>query len=121
MEFRRVLFRSEPKVYILYKDIRSPGQSENFYKAAQNDEGIFLTKAEIASVTEDRDRGVIIEAKDTILGENIKIKADMLVLATGMVPTTDKEIKEGFELEAKIKAATEGSEEKNQLIKQNLE
>jgi quinone-modifying oxidoreductase subunit QmoB len=111
----------EAKVYILYKDIRSPGQSENFYKAAQDDEGIFLTKAEISNVTEDSDGGVIIEAEDTILGENVRIKADMLVLATGMVPTTDREIKEGLEFEEKIKAAEVGSDEEAKLIKQNID
>ena len=32
---------------ILYKDIRTPGQSELFYKEAQSDPGVMLTKAEI--------------------------------------------------------------------------
>jgi len=76
----------DAKVYILYKDIRSPGLYEEFYKEMQKDEGIFLTKGEVASVSEEADKGVVVEADDTLLGEKIKLKADMVVLATGMVP-----------------------------------
>ena len=111
----------EAKAYIVYKDIRTPAQIEIFYKNAQNDDGIFLTKGEIKSVTEDSDGGVVVEATNTILGEDISIKADMVVLATGMVPSTAKEIKEGLELTEKIKAADEGSDAQKELIKQNLE
>jgi quinone-modifying oxidoreductase subunit QmoB len=46
-----------------------------------------LTKGEVTGVTEG-DGGLVVEAKDTLIGENIKIQADMVVLATGMVPRT---------------------------------
>ncbi len=36
---------------ILYKDIRTPGQTELFYKEVQSDPGVMLTKAEIAGVS----------------------------------------------------------------------
>ncbi len=78
----------DSKVYILYKDIRSPGLYEDFYKNMQQDEGLFLTKGEVASVTEDADGSVVVEAEDTLVGKNIKLKADMVVLATGMVPNS---------------------------------
>lgn len=77
----------ETKVYIIYKDIRSPGQHELFYAHAQNDDGIFLTKGEIASVAK-TNGNITVDVTDTILGEDITIEADMVVLATGMVPTT---------------------------------
>jgi len=76
------------KVYILYKDIRSPGQYEMFYQAVQEDDGVFFLKGEVASVKESDNQTVTVELTDTLLGENISIKADMLVLATGMVPST---------------------------------
>ena len=79
---------AEAKVYILYKDMRTPGQNENYYKQVQQDEGIFLTKGEVASVQEDADKGLRIEVDNSLLGEKIEIKADLVVLATGMVPTT---------------------------------
>ncbi|MDD5427120.1 MAG: FAD-dependent oxidoreductase [candidate division Zixibacteria bacterium] len=83
----------DAKVYIIYKDLRSPAQYELFYANVQNDEGIFLTKGEIAGVTREDDGQIAVEVTDTLLGENIKIKSDMVVLATGMVPTTKVEDK----------------------------
>ncbi|MHB8174602.1 MAG: FAD-dependent oxidoreductase, partial [Nitrospirota bacterium] len=36
----------DAKAIIVYKDMRTPGLYENYYKKAQNDPGIFLTKGE---------------------------------------------------------------------------
>ena len=77
----------ESKVYVLYKDMRSPAQFEMFYANVQNDDGIFMTKGEIAGVTKDNGQ-ILIDVEETLLGEDIKVKADLVVLATGMVPTT---------------------------------
>ena len=97
------------KVYILYKDIRAPGQYEMFYKSVQEDEGIFLTKGEVANVAGiDGDR-VEVELTDTLFGEDIRVQADMLVLATGMVPTTKVE-----EIEEEQEVPAEESSEKKE-------
>jgi len=74
------------EAYVLYKDIRAPGQYEDFYRRAQEDPGIFFTKGEVASVKEAADGNLIVEAEATLLGEQIQIEADLVVLATGMVP-----------------------------------
>ena len=76
---------------ILYKDIRTPGQSELFYKEAQSDPGVMLTKAEIEGVTLAGDGKLQIAAKDTLLGDNVIFEADLVVLATGLVPVTKDE------------------------------
>ncbi len=73
---------------IIYKDMRTPGQYEHYYKKAQADDGIFLTKGEVLSVTSGSDGNVIVELENTLLGERIQIEADLLVLATGMKPAT---------------------------------
>ena len=78
---------SDGKAYIFYQHMRTPGLSENFYKSLQQDEGIFLTKGEVVGVSKNGD-GMIVEADNTLLGEKVKVKADMVVLATGMVPAT---------------------------------
>jgi quinone-modifying oxidoreductase subunit QmoB len=65
-----------------------PGINELYYKAAQNDPGIMLAKGTVTSVTDPGDGSVIVLIKDTILGEKIEIRADMVVLPTAMVPTT---------------------------------
>jgi quinone-modifying oxidoreductase subunit QmoB len=77
----------DAKAYIIYKDMRTPGHYEYFYKSMQEDEGMFLTKGEVSSVSEDENKNVILEVDDTLLGEKIQLKVDMVVLATGMVTT----------------------------------
>ena len=78
---------SDGKAYVFYQHMRTMGLTENFYKNIQQDPGIFLTKGEVAAVSQNGD-GLIVEADNTLLGEKVQVKADMVVLATGMVPVT---------------------------------
>jgi len=80
-------YPDDGKAFIFYQHMRTPGLSENFYKNIQQDPGIFLTKGSVMEVSKNGD-GIIVEAQNTLLGENIQVKADMVVLATGMVPAT---------------------------------
>jgi quinone-modifying oxidoreductase subunit QmoB len=73
---------------ILYKDIRTPGQTELFYKQAQSDPGVMLTKAEVTGVSVADGGKLRVSARDTLLGEAVAFEADLVVLATGMVPVT---------------------------------
>ena len=75
------------KAFVFYQHMRTPGLSENFYKSIQQDPGVFLTKGEVTSVSQNSG-GLIVEADNTLLGEKIRVKADMVVLGTGMVPVT---------------------------------
>ncbi len=78
----------QAKVYVVYKDIRTPGQYESFYRAAQDHPLNFLTKGEVASVTGLPSDRLAVTVKNTLLGEEIVIHADLVVLATGMVPNS---------------------------------
>ena len=75
------------KAYVFYQHMRTVGLTENFYKNIQQDPGIFLTKGEVTSVSKNGS-GLIVEADNTLLGEKIQVRADLVVLATGMVPVT---------------------------------
>ncbi len=75
----------DAEAYVLYKDIRSPGQYEDFYQKAQEDTGIFFTKADVTGV-QNGGGTLKVEADDTLLGAKIQLEADLVVLATGMVP-----------------------------------
>ncbi len=77
----------EGKAYVFYQHMRTPGLGEYFYKSLQQDPGIFLTKGEVTQVSKNGG-GLVVEAKNTLLGEKIQVKADMVVLGTGMVPVT---------------------------------
>jgi len=82
--------RQDPEAVamILYKDMRTPGRTEYYYKEAQNDPGVMLTKAEVSGVTEGPDGNLYVEMTDSLLGSAVKLEADLVVLATGMVPAT---------------------------------
>jgi quinone-modifying oxidoreductase subunit QmoB len=75
------------KAFIFYQHMRTPGLNESFYKSMQQDPGIFLTKGNVLKVSKNGG-GFIVEASDTLLGKQLKVKADMVVLAAGMVPVT---------------------------------
>jgi quinone-modifying oxidoreductase subunit QmoB len=81
----------DAKAYILYQHMRTPGNMELFYKSAQSDDGIFMTKANVMKVEEGEDGSLTVEAEDTLLNENLSLNADMVVLAAGMEPTTKDE------------------------------
>jgi quinone-modifying oxidoreductase subunit QmoB len=71
---------------ILYKDIRTPAQWEDFYRRVQEDPGVFFNKGEVTGVEVGGDGSLSVLAENTLLGENISMPADLVVLATGMVP-----------------------------------
>jgi quinone-modifying oxidoreductase subunit QmoB len=77
---------SETHAYVLYKDIRTPGQFEDFYRRAQEDPGIFFTKGEVVSVQETTDHNLVVDVENTLIDKQIRVDADLVVLATGMVP-----------------------------------
>jgi len=77
---------ADAKAFILYQHMRTPGNMEMFYKGVQQDDGIFMTKATVTGV-----EGGTVHAKDTLLGEDLDLEVDLVVLAAGMVPTTKHE------------------------------
>jgi quinone-modifying oxidoreductase subunit QmoB len=78
----------DAKIYIVYKDMRTPGQYEKFYRAAQDDPLTFFTKGEVVSVQNITPIELAATVTDTLLGGDIVIQADLIVLATGMVPNS---------------------------------
>ncbi len=77
----------EAKVFVLYKDMRTPEQHEEFYKKVQKD-GVVFVKTDTAKLTigEGSERKLSIEGVDELLGEPVMVEADLVVLATGMQP-----------------------------------
>jgi quinone-modifying oxidoreductase subunit QmoB len=76
----------ETQAYVLYQHMRSPGQHEDFYRRAQEDASIFFTKGEVVSVKETGDHHLVVDVENTLIDKHIQIEADLVVLATGMVP-----------------------------------
>ena len=80
----------DAKIYIFYIDIRTPGQRyEKFYKQIKADKNIFFIKGKVAEVSEDsQTNNITVIAENAITGEKIRQTVDLVVLATGMQPTT---------------------------------
>jgi quinone-modifying oxidoreductase subunit QmoB len=82
----------ETNVFIVYRDIRTPGRNEHFYRQVQGDNRIFLTKGEVSGVEELDDGSLRITIGDNLLGEPLSIRADLVVAATGMEPNRSEDL-----------------------------
>jgi quinone-modifying oxidoreductase subunit QmoB len=77
---------ADANIYMVYKELRTPGQSEDLYRKAQ-EEGILFIRCQDPKVK--TDEGLAVEADDELLGETILMDdLDLVVLATGMVPVS---------------------------------
>lgn len=79
----------EIDVNILYHDLRTPGNGEDFYRSAQ-ERGITFTKGFLKEL--DADNGIVVKFKDMILDEETQMEPDLVVLATGQVPNSGVDI-----------------------------
>lgn len=95
----------DANIYIFYIDLRTPGlRYEKFYKKIKEDEKVFFIKGKVAEVEEDPEtKNVTVIAENAVTGEKIKQTVEMVVLATGMQPTTAT-----FKLPADLKYNEDG-------------
>ncbi|MCF8199890.1 MAG: FAD-dependent oxidoreductase, partial [Sulfuritalea sp.] len=70
---------------IVYQDLRVPGMGEDFYRSAQ-EKGVLFTKGKATGVASSGD-GCKVSFRDLILDEETSIDTDLVVLATGQVPS----------------------------------
>jgi heterodisulfide reductase subunit A-like polyferredoxin len=88
------------KVTILYRDIRSYGFREDLYKEAR-EAGILFIRYEPENpprVATDADKGLMIDVTDHVLRMPVRLRPDLLVLATGVVPNANRELFEIFKV-----------------------
>ena len=74
----------DAQAFILYRDMRTPGHYEDFYRSAQNDDGIFLTKGDVVGV-KDSGGQVRVDVDNALVGDAVSLDVDLVVLATGLV------------------------------------
>jgi quinone-modifying oxidoreductase subunit QmoB len=113
--------REEAKAFIFFEFMRTPGKYEDFYRRAQEDEGVFLTRGQVVDVTREGDGTLTITAQDTMLGEEIQVKVDLVVIAAGMVPNAaDGEAIRALE-DAKVNVVEGDSEAKREAAAETIE
>jgi quinone-modifying oxidoreductase subunit QmoB len=81
-------YPEDGKAFVFYQHMRTPGLQEISTKDMQQDPGIFLTKGPKWWVFPRKRRGPDRGGRKHLLGEKLQVKADLVVLGTGMVPVT---------------------------------
>jgi heterodisulfide reductase subunit A len=82
----------EMDIYILFRDIRTYGFNENYYREAANKEVKFIRytpedKPQVEAATEGGKEILRVTVTDPILGKKLAIDADYLALAAAVVPS----------------------------------
>ncbi len=96
-------------VFVFYKEMRTPGQGEDFFRKAQQ-EGVIFVRSQDPEVKTEGGK-LAVEAMDELLGETILLEdVDLVVLATGMVPAT------AFGEDFKDKKKDDEGEKKDEMV-----
>jgi quinone-modifying oxidoreductase subunit QmoB len=82
---------ADAEAYIFYKDMRTPGQYEDFYKRVQEEPGVFMAKGDVQSVSVDGGK-LTVSVHDSLLGDDIAVEVDLVVLATGLVSNSRPDV-----------------------------
>jgi heterodisulfide reductase subunit A len=74
------------QAYIFYMDIRSTGKGyEEFIQLGTEEEGILYLRGRVSRLFRDGEK-IVVWGVDTLTGRKVEISADMVVLATAIVP-----------------------------------
>jgi len=75
------------QAYIFYIDIRSDGKGyEEFVQRAKEEDGILYIRGKVAKVFRENGK-VKVWGVDTLTGEKVEVSADLVVLATSVIPS----------------------------------
>ncbi len=77
---------------VMFDDLRTPGNGEDFYRSAQR-KGVIFTKGKPQGVNKNNGQ-LEVKFHDMILDEDAIAKADLVVLATGQVPNSGADIEQ---------------------------
>lgn len=73
-------------VYVFYMDVRTPGKMyDEFFERAKA-VGAKYVRGRVSKIYQQGDK-YIVKGEDTLLGANVQVEADMVVLANAMVPS----------------------------------
>lgn len=75
------------RCYVFYMDIRAPGKSyDEFVRRAMEEYGVQYIRGRVGKVYPRGDR-LVVQGADTLLGAQVEVEADLVVLATGIEPS----------------------------------
>jgi quinone-modifying oxidoreductase subunit QmoA len=82
----------EAEVRIYYIDRRTPGRNEAMLTRVAAEEGVELVKGKVGQVEVGPNGGLALRVEDVEAGRLTEASADLVVLATGMVPNLDGDL-----------------------------
>jgi heterodisulfide reductase subunit A len=78
----------DSEAFIFYIDIRAGGKGyEEFIERAREEAGITYIRGKVAKLLPKEDGKLEVWSVDTLLGEQVKLEVDLVVLATAIVPS----------------------------------
>ncbi len=88
-------------IYIFYRDIMTYGFLETYYTRARREGIVFIqyTPERKPDVSLNDDGGIRVTARDPILGRDIVLRPDCLVLSTGIIPNDQRMLAGQFGIE----------------------
>jgi heterodisulfide reductase subunit A len=86
--------KTHGQVYNFYIDMRTPGKGYEEFYHRMLDEGVHFVRGRVAMITDAIRHGepegkLIIQAEDTLLGEQRRFPVDMIILSAGLEPRHD--------------------------------
>jgi quinone-modifying oxidoreductase subunit QmoB len=76
------------RAYVIYEDMVTPGLYEAFYRRVSEQAGVYFTKGRVTDISAGAGGDLVIRLAHSLLGEDVGLPVDLVVLATGMVPAT---------------------------------
>jgi len=86
-------------VFVLYRDLRTYGEREYLYKEAREKGVVFIRYTlEQKPRVDLKDGKVLVSAVDHVLGRPVEIEADLVTLATAIIPNRDEQLANFFKV-----------------------
>jgi heterodisulfide reductase subunit A len=90
----------EMEIFILYRDLRTYGEKELLYQEAREQGVVFIRydledKPRVAKTPEG---GLQVDVRDPVLGRPLRLRADLLVLASAILPNPTAELADLFKV-----------------------
>ena len=80
----------DAEIHVHYIDVRSNGMLEDFYQNVQGDSKVHFHRGKVGKVSLNEKTGkLVVEAEDSLSGKFMKNEVELVVLATGMKPSTN--------------------------------
>ncbi|MBE6622003.1 MAG: CoB--CoM heterodisulfide reductase iron-sulfur subunit A family protein [Ruminococcaceae bacterium] len=77
----------DTEVYVFYIDVRTPGKNfDEFYRRAVEEYGVHYVKGMVGKVLPEPDGTLTVRASDLIEGKQLRLSADLVVLAAAIEP-----------------------------------